>query len=194
MSPRVGLSTQAVVTAALELIDQHGADALSLTRLAERSGVATPSLYKHVAGLPGLKSRISVRILGEMTDALLAVTGGLTGDRAVRATCTAYRAYFLAHPHRLPYLEPAPDPGDTALHDAAGRLVEVLFGVLSAYGLSGSAAVHATRCLRAAVHGFVALEIAGGFGLPEDVDRTFDLLTNMIIDGLPSMAAASTTA
>ena len=27
---------------------------------------------------------------------------------------------------------------------------------------------------RAAVHGFVALEAAGGFGLPRDTDRSFD--------------------
>lgn len=27
---------------------------------------------------------------------------------------------------------------------------------------------------RAAVHGFVTLEASGGFGLPRDIDRSFD--------------------
>ena len=74
---------------------------------------------------------------------------------------------------------------------AAGQAVQVAYDVLAAYGLTGSAAVHATRCIRAAVHGFVTLEVAGGFGLPEDVDRTFTLLVDMIISGLPAMAKAA---
>jgi hypothetical protein len=34
--------------------------------------------------------------------------------------------------------------------------------------------VDATRALRSALHGFVVLENDGGFGLPRDVDRSFD--------------------
>jgi Tetracyclin repressor-like, C-terminal domain len=36
--------------------------------------------------------------------------------------------------------------------------------------------VDATRALRSALHGFVMLENAGGFGLPRDVDRSFGQL------------------
>ena len=188
MSPRAGLSTSAVVRAALDLIDEAGPDALSLTRLAERTGVATPSLYKHVNGMPGLRRELSLRLLQEFTTAMRTATAGRTGDDAVRAICLAYRQHLLAHPNRLSFMAPAPDASDPEVGAAAGQAVQVAYDVLSAYGLTGSAAVHATRCVRAAVHGFVALEIAGGFGLPEDVDRTFDLLVNMIISGLPTVA------
>ena len=192
MSPRAGLSTAAVVRAALALIDEAGPDALSLTRLAERTGVATPSLYKHVNGMPGLRRELSLRLLHEFTTAMRTATEGRTGDDAVRAVCLAYRQHLLAHPNRLPFMAPAPDASDPEVGAAAAQAVQVAYDVLAAYGLTGSAAVHATRCVRAAVHGFVALEVAGGFGLPEDVDRTFDLLVNMIISGLPTMAEAET--
>jgi hypothetical protein len=47
-------------------------------------------------------------------------------------------------------------------------------------GLSGDDAVDATRALRAALHGFVVLEAAHGFGVAADVDRSFTRL----LDGL----------
>ncbi|MDI5938548.1 TetR-like C-terminal domain-containing protein, partial [Micromonospora sp. DH15] len=47
---------------------------------------------------------------------------------------------------------------------------------LRGYGLDGDDAVDATRVLRSALHGFLALEAAGGFGLPRDLDRSYDQL------------------
>jgi hypothetical protein len=52
--------------------------------------------------------------------------------------------------------------------------------VLRAYELEGDDLVDATRALRATLHGFVAIELAGGFGLPTDVDRSFE----RAVDGL----------
>jgi hypothetical protein len=34
------------------------------------------------------------------------------------------------------------------------------------------------------VHGFTTLEVAGGFGLPLDLDESFRLLINLFIHGL----------
>jgi len=36
------------------------------------------------------------------------------------------------------------------------------------------------------VHGFAALEIAGGFGIPLDVDKSFDWLVSALLKGLSS--------
>ncbi|GHS90480.1 TetR family transcriptional regulator [Actinomycetota bacterium] len=46
---RVGLSVQRVVQAALELADADGLEAVSMSRVADRLGFATMSLYRHVA-------------------------------------------------------------------------------------------------------------------------------------------------
>ena len=53
MSPRAGLDKAVVVEAAAELINAEGIEELTLSRLAERLGVRTPSLYNHVMGCPG---------------------------------------------------------------------------------------------------------------------------------------------
>jgi hypothetical protein len=40
------------------------------------------------------------------------------------------------------------------------------------------------RAFRSAVHGFVALEAAGGFGIPVDVDTSFERLVATLAGGL----------
>jgi hypothetical protein len=67
---------------------------------------------------------------------------------------------------------------------AGGRLLDVIFAVLRGYGLEGAELVHAARCVRSAAHGFAVLQAAGGFGLPEDLDSSYDLLIRMITAGL----------
>ena len=44
-----GLSREAIVAAAIELVEAEGLGALSMARLAERLGCGTMSLYRHVA-------------------------------------------------------------------------------------------------------------------------------------------------
>lgn len=180
-----------MVDAALEIVDSAGADALTLARVAERVGVAPPSLYKHVDGLPGLRRLMRLRVLREFDEELREATVGRSGDDALRALGAAYRGYLRRHPHRSELLEAAPDRDDPELTALADRVVEVIFATLRGYGLSGSAAVHATRCLRAAVHGFTRLEVRGGFGLPESVDETFDHLLRMVAVGVAGLSSAS---
>ena len=60
MAHRMGLAKASVVEAAAKLIDEEGIAQLSLGHLAERLGVRTPSLYNHIAGLPGLKRDLSL--------------------------------------------------------------------------------------------------------------------------------------
>ena len=67
MSPRAGLSADRVTALALEIVDRDGPDALTLARVAESAGVATPSLYKHIGGLADLRDRVSVRVVAELT-------------------------------------------------------------------------------------------------------------------------------
>ena len=53
-------------------------------------------------------------------------------------------------------------------------------------GLVGDDEIDAIRTLRSGLHGFVALEAAGGFGLPLDVDRSFERLVDALVATLPS--------
>ena len=109
---------------------------------------------------------------------------GLSGDAAIAALMRRLRAYGAEHPAR--YLAVPPDPmHDPALVEPGTRLIEVFLAVVRGYGLHGAAAIHATRCLRVIVHGFVSIESSGGFGLAEDPAETYEQLIQMYLASLP---------
>src|SRR5258708_36855001 len=112
MSRRVGLDQASVVEAAAKLIDEEGLDQLSLGRLAERLGVRTPSLYNHVAGLPGLKHDLALYCLHDLLDRVTRVTIGKSHADAIFALATAYRAYASETPERYTLTLQSPVPGD----------------------------------------------------------------------------------
>jgi len=188
MSPRAGLTTEAVVDLALAVVDEAGPGALTLAKVAERAGVAAPSLYKHVGGLADLHRLIDLRVVREMAEALRTAATGRSGPEAVAALADAYRAYLRRHPHRTGALVTSPDSGDAELAKATHAVAEVAFAVLRPFGFDHERAVHATRCIRAAVHGFAGLEASGGFGRPEDVDQSFEVLKTMLVDGITNYA------
>jgi AcrR family transcriptional regulator len=182
--PRARLSPVAIVDIALDVIDRHGLAGLTLTAVAEQAGVAIPSLYKHVRNLAELHQLVTLRVLEELTGRVTAVALGRAGDDAIRALLHACRAYATEHPHRYAATVPAPAP-DSRQSAAADGLVEVFLSVLRGYHLDGPNAIHAARVLRSACHGFVSLQTAGGFGRPESLDASYDLLIDVIVGGLP---------
>jgi len=99
---------------------------------------------------------------------------------AFRSLAGAYRQYARAHPGRYAATVRAPQPDDPDHLAASDRVLETVLDVLADYGLADDDAIDGARMVRAGLHGFVALEAAGGFGLPRDVQRSFDRL----VDGL----------
>ena len=184
MSRRAGLDQEAVVEAAAKLVDEEGIEQLSLGRLAERLGIRTPSLYNHVAGLPGLKHDLALYCLRDVLNHLLRATIGKSRAEAVFAFANAYRAYARETPGRYALTLQVPDPGDRELQAVAQQIIEVALVILEPYKLSEEEAIHAIRGLRSIVHGFISLEGAGGFAMPVDLDASFHWLINVFVAGL----------
>ena len=184
MSHRAGLDQASVVEGAVKLVDEEGIEQLTLGRLAERLGVRTPSLYNHVAGLPGLKNDLALYCLRDVLNRLLRATIGKSRAEAIFAFADAYRAYARKTPGRYALILQAPDPGDRELQAVAQQIIEVALVILAPYKLSEEEAIHAIRGLRSIVHGFISLEVAGGFAMPVDLDASFHWLINLFIAGL----------
>jgi len=66
----------------------------------------------------------------------------------------------------------------------AEELLELLLAAIQPYGFGPEDALHAIRALRSVLHGFVDLEIAGGFGLDLDRDESFRRLMETLLSGL----------
>lgn len=171
--PRAGLTRDKVVAAACEVVDELGWDALTLAAVAERTGVRLPSLYKHVDSLDALRRGVAALATRELADVLTRAAVGRSGSPALFALAAAYRGYGRAHPGRYAATIRAPQPNDADHLAAADAVLEVVFAVLAGYGVAADDLVDVTRALRAALHGFVTLELAGGFGMPNDLDQSF---------------------
>ena len=185
MGRKRGLSVDDVVDAARVLADERGLNAMSLTAVADRVGVATPSLYNHVGGLAELRRLLALEAARELGQRFATAAAQQRGADALRAVAVAYRAFAREHPGLYEALLPAPGPGeDDELAAAMAQPVALLADVLQDLGAESSQAVHLIRALRSTLHGFVTLERDSGFGIPVDVDESFDTAVDIVIDGI----------
>jgi AcrR family transcriptional regulator len=178
--PRAGLTSERIISEAATVADEMGLDRLTLAAVAQRCGVSLPGLYKHVSGLDEVKRGIALLAVRELTSTAARAAAGVTCADALRAVSAAYRSYALARPGRYAASVLAPAPGDEEHIEVATQAVEVIGAALVGYRLEGTALIHAVRMWRAACHGIATLQTAGGFGLPESVDVTFEYLIDAL--------------
>jgi AcrR family transcriptional regulator len=152
--------------------------------VAQQLGVRSPSLYNHVAGRDGLLRALAAESTRELAAALRRAATGRAGADAVAAVAAAQRDYALAHPGCYATTVAAPAAGDAEHEAAAEDAVDVIVAVLRGAGLDGDELIHGVRALRSAVHGFAAIEAAGGFGRPLDRDVSFRRLVDALASGL----------
>lgn len=174
--PRAGLTVARLVHEASALANESGLDALTLAALAERVGVRPPSLYKHVGGLADLHRLVAITARGDLGSAMGAAVVGRSGGDALARLSDAYRTWARTNPGVYVLTQGAPDADDEADLAASERAIRVVFDTLSGFDLDEDSLVDATRALRSALHGFVSLEAANGFGLPASVDRSFAVM------------------
>ena len=173
-----------MVRAAVALADSEGLETVTLTRLAAELGVRPPSLYNHVAGQEGIRHELALYGVRELGRRLERAAVGKSRDEALRAVAHAYRAFAHEHPRLYAATLRAPTPDDAELRAVSEDLLAVIAAIFAGFGLAGDDALHATRALRSLTHGFVAMEAAGGFGLPLDLDESYHRLVDIFIAGL----------
>ncbi|RWZ52423.1 TetR/AcrR family transcriptional regulator [Labedella phragmitis] len=184
--PRAGLTEDTVVERAAELLERNPSTDLTLAAVAESLGVRTPSLYKHVDGLPGLRRGMMLRAKRSLGTALARSTIGRSRDDAVRSLAAAYRSWALENPVQYGLTVSAPEPEDADDRAASEAALEVLLAVLAGYDLRDDDAIDAARFLRSALHGFVSLETTGAFRLSADLERSYRKLIESVVVSLAS--------
>lgn len=184
---RTRLDKAAVVQAAVEILNAEGLQALTLSRLAEELGIQTPSLYNHVDGLAGLQQDLAILNAKLLADRLSTAAMGKSGAELFMEAAQAFRAYVKEYPGL--YMSTLRSSGvqevmDKELQQEEERTMNVGLVVMASLGLKGEDAIHGLRAFRSMVHGFATLEVAGGFGLPQDCDESFRRLVQALVAGL----------
>ncbi|MET9189807.1 TetR family transcriptional regulator, partial [Streptomyces tendae] len=100
-----------MVGAGAALADEVGLAGLTMGLLADRVGVRTPSLYKHVAGQDDLIRRIAALALDEAADAVGGAVQGRAGSDALAVLmaigCLLCTRLDVTDPHLGPFVAPA---------------------------------------------------------------------------------------
>ncbi|MFF3985506.1 TetR/AcrR family transcriptional regulator [Streptomyces sp. NPDC001797] len=159
---RAGLSTERLVRAGAELADEAGFDQVTVSALARRFDVKVASLYSHVKSSQDLKTRIALLALEELADRAADALAGRAGKDALVAFADVYRDYARAHPGRYTAARLRLDP-ETAAASAGVRHSQMTRAILRGYDLAEPDETHAVRLLGSVFHGYVDLELSGGF-------------------------------
>lgn len=173
-----------VETAVAQANEASGYGAVTLMGLARQLNVRMPSLYSHVASLDDLRQGMALYGLRELLRVTREAAAGLVGQAALLAMADAYRQFALQYPGIYPLAVNAPEADDPALRALAQEFTQILLLVFASFGLGGEMALHAVRGYRAMLHGFVLLEMGGGYRLPLSKDESFQELLATFLAGL----------
>jgi AcrR family transcriptional regulator len=169
-----------IVQAARQLLEQDGAHALTMRRLADRLGIRAPSLYKHLPDKATLEAAIIATGLEDIAATLEAALKEApdTGTEPLAALAGAYRAFALAHPHLYRLMTDQPLPRD---HLPPGVEARAAAPLLQAAGSQDLA-----RAVWAFAHGMVQLELARRFPPGADLEGAWQ-------EGITAFQARMTT-
>lgn len=148
-----------IVSAARDLLEESGAEKLTMRVLADRLGIKAPSLYKHFPD----KSAVEVQLIAQMLDESAAACEAAEAEApgSLDALSEAYRAYALRHPHLYRLATERPLPRHALPEGLEERAAAPLMRACA-----GDAEL--ARAAWAFGHGMVILEIYGRF--PDGVD------------------------
>ncbi|WP_324785026.1 TetR/AcrR family transcriptional regulator [Streptomyces sp. H51] len=187
---RAGLSAERLTQAGAELADEAGFDQVTVSALARRFDVKVASLYSHVRNSQDLRTRIALLALEEMADRASDALAGRAGKDALTALADVYRDYAREHPGRYAAAQLRLDPS-TAAASAGVRHAQMTRAVLRGYDLAEPDQTHAVRLLGSVFHGYVSLELGGGFShsapdTQETWTRILDALDTVLRDWPPA--------
>ncbi len=185
------LDQAAVVAAAARIADAEGLEAATLARVAAELEVRPPSLYNHVESHTALMRALGIEAVAGLAAAIRDAAVGRSREDALRAIAVAFRAYALAHPGLYAATVRAPGPDDPEAAEVASAALAPILAVLAGWGIEGDEAVHFVRVIRAALHGFVSLELGGGFGLALLVEDSFALLVDSLVAAVAAAAPSA---
>jgi AcrR family transcriptional regulator len=196
---RALLSREIIARAALQVVDEHGSDGLTMRALADRLGVKAASLYNHMAGKDELIDAIAELVNEEIGLAPLDAADWRVG---LADYARGYRAVFLRHPNTIALLARRRVEAERQL-----LTYDALLAALGRAGLAPADAAEAAAALDYLVLGSALETFTAGFtrdtaeyrpGYPALAnaleasaergsgldDRGFELALRLLLDGL----------
>ena len=158
---RKGLNNEAVIAAALEMVEQKGYRNFSMRELAAALGVQPASLYNHVAGIEEVRAAVGMYGIDMLARALAEAAEHQSPGAALAAMADAYRAFAHKNPELYQAIIEVQASDNTVLKSALHKIVDPLVQVIGTTVSCPDEVIHLQRLFRSTLHGFVSLERDG---------------------------------
>jgi AcrR family transcriptional regulator len=179
--PRVRLSRDRVLRAAVALADEGGIESLTMRRLADKLGSAPMSLYYHVANQEALLDGVADLILREIIDATTKIETDPNDWKSVlRRRILAARDVLLRHPWAPHLIQTRTNTSTSSM-----RYFDSLIGLLLDAGFSVDLTHHALHALGSRALGFTQ-ELYDDSEAPDD--EAIAALLEQVADEYPHIA------
>jgi len=201
---RPALTREQVLTAALQIIDEDGVEALTMRRLGQALDRNPMAIYRHAADKDALLDGVVELVAAELVAPRPDRNGH--GDRhgdvseegeweaILRHTAHTFRRVALAHPHVVPLLLTRPLSGPLARHPlGALRLLEDLLELFVTAGFDPQGALHAARLFTGFLYGHVLHERQDRIDNPDETDDLLRLgLHRLPLSEFPRLRSLAT--
>lgn len=180
--PRIPLTRERVLHAAIVSADEGGIDALSMRKLAQALEVEAMSLYNHVAN----KSDVLDGIVDIVVEEIDVPTIGADWRAAMRKRANSAHEMLLRHPWASLLLVSRVNVGPTML-----RYVDATIGCLREAGFSYEMADRAWNAIDSHIYGFTLQELNFPFDPAEYANAAREFLPMIPAEKFPHLNALS---
>lgn len=178
-----------LVAAAVEVLDEHGPDALTVRGVAERAQVSPTGVYNHLGGKDGILSALFVMGFEDLRTSLDGIDVDDPHDALLEAG-RRYRTLALRHPGRYALMfegsggrwQPTDADRDHAVSGFQALERRVAAGQAVGRFRQGRP-TEVAQLVWSAVHGHVSLELRGMLFV-DDADESFEHLLEMVVAGI----------
>jgi len=184
--------TASLESAALELLEESGTQALTVREVAARAGVAPMGVYSRFGSKDGLLETLFVTGFGMLNAAIDAPSSAGALKRLLLST-RAYRRFALDHPQlyhlmfeQMATLELSEESITTATQTFA-TLVRHVTACMDTGELATGDAVEVSQQIWSAIHGAVSLEIAD-VHFAKDREGSYTAMIDAMLIGLGAPA------
>ena len=178
--PRVPLSRERILNAALALADEGGAEAVSMRRVGQVLGVEAMSLYKHVADKEAILDGIADLVMDEVE----VPSPDLAWRTSIRRSAISAHEALRRHPWAGPVIESRLNPGPARL-----RYLDAVVGVLRGAGFDTPTVARAFMALDSHTYGFTMQELAMPFDAASAPGVAEELTARVFANAYPNLVA-----
>lgn len=164
-----------IVTAARDLAEAEGWEAVTTRRLAERVEYSQPVLYGHFAGKDAIRDAVALEGFGELGEAMRQARLSAPDSESIRATCRAYLEFAAAHPAVYQAMFMLPTEVEFAGARTPASLRAAFGELVGSFGPDTERNAALAELLWGSLHGLAVLS-TGGRMPPQAQGQRLDLL------------------